>query len=164
MSILLQEYDNLLNPAFGAILLYSFADGFCEIEHKNIPLPLCYFPLPIVTIEQVADLIVRTNKSSGLRKFATKMSDEKMTDLLLSLQDRVQDFLELSHESIRLGSSAKLYSLDISEASLKLHDVSIPKDKIPISQKGLLDAAWRFGYWCSDLDLSDVCSTLRIRL
>jgi len=159
-SALDREFNNLLNPAFGAILLRAFIDGFCESDPKQVPLHYLFLPIPLVSLEEFADALVSTNKSSGFRKVVSKVD----SDLLYAIHYRVMDFRTLSLDAIKLGVSSKIILLDLETGNSLRPSKSLPSQILPISQKGILDASRKLGSWFSEMSTHEICTTLRVNL
>lgn len=153
-----REFNNLLNPAFGAFLLRAFMDGYCESEQKQVPLHHLFLPIPIVSLEEFADALVSTNKSSGFRKVVSKVDD----DLLYSIHYRVMDFRAVSFDAIKLAHFSKIILLDLETAAVLRPSKPIPSQILPTSQKGVLDASRKLGAWLSEMSTHEICTTLRV--
>lgn len=155
-STLDREFNNLLNPAFGAVVLRSFADGFCDSDPNEIPLHHLFLPIPLISLEEIADAIISTNRASGLRKAVSKLDD----DTLYALHYRVMDFRQLSFDAIKLAINSHLILLDV-DSGMFLHPNN-QTPKVPVSQKGTVDASRKLGTWFSDMSTHEICTTLRV--
>lgn len=160
-SILSQELNNILNPAFGAGILTSFAEGYSEGKPgEPIPIPLLFFPIPMITLKEVSDCINTTYKSSGIRKMTSKLQ----SNTLMSLHYRLLDFRDLTLDSLSLGQNARLLLIDYDQASVHWTQQKIPHRKLPVSQKGFFSASARLGFWFSELSVHEIATTLRVNL
>lgn len=155
-STLAKEFNNLLNPAFGSVVLRAFADGFSESEPKEIPLHHLFLPIPLISLEEVSDAILSTNRSSGLRKVISKLDD----DTLYALHYRCMDFRQLSFNAIKLAVNSHLLLLE-AESGMFLCPRSHGPE-VPISQKGIFDASRKLGIWFSEMSTHEICTTLRV--
>lgn len=157
-EVLGREFSNMLNPCFGAVLLHAFLEGFNAQQQLPASLFHLFLPVPIVTVDELADTFVRTNKSSGMRKAVEKL-DEGM---LLSLQVRVIEFRQISFDSIRMAIGSRLILLDAESAAVHRPTSRLPEQVVPISAKTAVDASKKLGFWCSQMNLQEVSTVLRI--
>ncbi|TKB82884.1 MAG: hypothetical protein E8D44_10315 [Nitrospira sp.] len=167
MNVLADEVRLVQNPALGAVLLWRFVSGYWEghQQRSSTPLPLCFLVLPIVLHEQTAVFVKSTHKTSGLRAFATKFGESKISkqDLLLAIHERAKAFRELTLESLQLALSAKLVHLDLNGEIFPLSRTR-PQVGVPDTVKPLLKESEKLGYWFSQLTLHEIASILKVRL
>jgi hypothetical protein len=72
MGTLSKEFENVQNPALGAYIIWNFARGYYEYNSSFIPFQLLFIILPIIFRADLVDIIISTQKQSGLRYFADK--------------------------------------------------------------------------------------------
>lgn len=159
-STLDREFNNLLNPAFGAVILRAFIDGFCDSEPREIPFHYLFLPIPLVSLEEIADVIVSTHKSSGFRKVVSKVDN----DTLYALHYRIMDFRPISFQAIKLALSSNIILLDIETGNLLRPSNHLPTQLLVASQKGTIDASRKLGSWFSEISTHEICTTLRVNL
>lgn len=166
MTTLSQETDNVQNPALGAALLWRFACGYIE-GHRTAdtaPLPLFFLVLPVLLHQATAQFVKGTQKSSGLRAFATKFSEPKSSkqDVLLAIHDRMVRLRNLSLDSLRVALSTRLVHLDVTGHVLPLSRTRAVAG-VPDDARQLMRDAEKLGVWCAQLTLHEVASTLKVR-
>lgn len=102
MPILDTEVRNVQNPAFGAVILAAFAQGFydADVAKAGVPLPYLFLVLPIVLHSDIYRLLAGTKPS--LRHMAEKFVSAEYagTDLLLSLNNSALRLRKLTAESL----------------------------------------------------------------
>lgn len=167
MNVLADEVRLVQNPALGAVLLWRFVSGYWEghQQHSPTPLPLFFLVLPIVLHEETAMFVKSTQKTSGLRAFATKFGEAKISkqDLLLAIHERAKAFRELTLESLRLALSTRLIHLDLNGEVFPLSRTR-PHVGVPQSVNPLLKESEKLGYWFSQLTLHEIAAILKVRL
>jgi hypothetical protein len=162
MSVLDQEVGLVQNPAYGALLLASFANGYTEShpEHNGVPLPYLFVALPLLLNRDFLDVIEGTRL--GLRKFAEKfMSGEQgTTDLLLSINKRAIESRPLTLESIEMMLLSGLGDLNPETGNVRPNRIvglggnrDLPKTA---------DLAHRLGGWFSELSLFEIGTILKV--
>lgn len=96
------EVRNVQNPAFGAMLLAAFVQGFYESDQskEGAPLPYLFLVLPIVLHADIYRLLSGTRPS--LRHMADKFfsAEHAGSDLLLSINRSAFRLRELTAESL----------------------------------------------------------------
>ncbi len=160
MTILNREVRAIQNPALGSVLIWRAASSY-QINHKTgsfMPLPLCFLVLPIVFHEETSALVTGTRMASGLRKLTAKFrsAEESKTDLLLAVGGRAVAMRTLTWESIRIGTTSNVLSLNTKSGSLmSLSDTPLVNG-VPQSIRPLLGSAEKLGTWFSGLTLYEI--------
>ena len=163
----MRSYDNevyyVQNPGLGAVIIWRFTIGYWDNSKNPVPFPLLFLVLPVIFREDFVDLIVKTRKSSGLIKFSQKIYDKKKIDELYELNNSMIKLRELTLDSIRIGTSYKLFSVEKEKAYL-YPNISINIDKQwSYETNRLLTASERFGIWSSELSIMEICALLKVR-
>lgn len=166
MATLARETKNVQNPALGAMLLWRFVTGFTQGSNvgAHAPLPLVYLVLPIIFRQDIAQLVSKTRKSSGLRAFVNKFNDTQTSknDLVTSIQPSAVKLRELTSRSLALAISASLLKIDPETSQVIRLSRTSPKAGIAESVKQLLTASEKLGYWCSQITLHEVSIILKV--
>ncbi|MBT9491829.1 MAG: hypothetical protein IV107_05675 [Paucibacter sp.] len=164
--MLAREANNVQNPALGAAIIWRFCCAYVA-EHPTgdpPPLPTLFLVLPVVLHQATVELLRRTWPSSGLRAFAAKFGDSKISkqDLLLQIHERSLRWRTLTLQSIELATAGRL---------IHLTDAG---DAVPLSRtkargmtdevKQLMADAEKLGAWCGQLTLHEITTTLKVRL
>jgi len=166
MAILSKEVRAIQNPALGSVLIWRTASAYQQ-THKSgsfLPLPLCFLVLPILFHEETSDLVAATRTASGLQKLTEKFrsAEESKTDLLLALGGRAVAMRPLTWESIRIGLSSNVVSLNVEGGSLmSLSDTPLVSG-VPQSIRPLLSNAEKLGTWFSRLTLYEIGLQLQV--
>ena len=102
MAKLDEEVRNVQNPAFGAVILAGFVQGFYDADQtkEGVPLPYLFLVLPIILHSDIYRLLSGTKPS--LRHMAEKFVSAEYagTDLLLSLNGSALRLRRLTAESL----------------------------------------------------------------
>lgn len=166
MPALSQEFRNVQNPALGAVLLWRFACGYINAHRTKepLPLPLLFMALPMLLNKQIEEFLTSTRTSSGLRAFATKFGESRLSkqDVLLSIHDRVMQNRAFTMDSLGVAVGTRLLSLTPSGGVIAL-TTSEAKSGVPNEVRTLMANAQKLGSWCSNLTLHEVSTTLKLR-
>lgn len=166
MAILDAEVLNVQNSALGATLVWRFACGYQEGSGSKepTPLPLLFLVLPINFHEETAQLIKSTYKSSGLRAFAAKFGESRVSknDLLLSIQNRALEMRSLSLDSIRMAISTSIISVQRETAKAFPLSITAPKTGIPKAVRHMMANSEKLGFWCGQVSLHEVSIILKV--
>lgn len=160
MAILCKEVRAIQNPGLGSVLIWRAASAYQQ-SHKTgsfLPLPLCFLVLPILFHEETFELVAATRTGSGLQKFTEKFksAEESKTDLLLALNGRAVAMRPLTWESILIGLSSNVVSLNVEGGSLmSLSDTRLVSG-VPQPIRPLLSNAEKIGTWFSGLSLYEI--------
>ncbi|RFF49767.1 three component ABC system middle component [Xanthomonas campestris] len=166
MTGLFREVQNIQNPALGAVLLWRFCCGYTKrhpIEDPP-PLPLLFMVLPVILHQATVELLRRTRTSSGLRTFAAKFGDSKVSkqDVLLQVQERCRRWRPLTLNSIELAAAGRLLKLTEDGNAIAL---STTKARgLPDDVNQLMSDAEKLGEWFGQLTLHEITTTMKVRL
>jgi len=165
VDALAREVRNIQNPALGAALIWRFVCGYVAGHRTKdpTPLPLLFVVLPIVLHEQTEHFVYSTQKSSGLRAFASKFgkSEHSKQDVLLGIHTRMMRLRSLSMDSLRLGLATRLIHLDKAWVIPLTQTPAIAG--IPRGVRTLLGSSEKLGDWCGHLTVHEVATTLKVR-
>jgi Family of unknown function (DUF6521) len=166
MTMLAREAQNVQNPALGAAILWRFCSGYITTHRAgDAPaLPIMFMVLPIVLHEATVELLRRTWPSSGLRAFAAKFGDTKVSkqDLLLQIHDRSLRWRTLTLQSIELAAAGRLIHLTETGEAMPLSKTKARG--LPDEVKQLMSDAEKLGAWCGQLTLHEIATILKVRL
>lgn len=166
MAVLNKEVRAIQNPALGCVLIWRAASSY-QKNHKTgsfMPLPLCFMVLPIVFHEETSALVTGTRTASGLRKLTEKFrsAEESKTDLLLAVGGRAVAMRTLTWESIRLGITSNVISLNTEGGSImSLSDTPLVSG-VPQPVRRLLGSAEKLGTWFSGLTLYEISLQMQV--
>lgn len=163
--MLAREANNVQNPALGAVLIWRFCCGYTKAHptEDTPPFPTLFLVLPIVLHQATVELLRRTRPTSGLRAFASKFGDTKLSkqDLLLQIHERSLRWRTLTLQSIELAAAGRLIYL-----TDKANAVPLSRTKargLPNEVKQLMTDAEKLGLWCGKLTLHEITTTLKVR-
>jgi len=166
MTILNREVQFVQNPALGAMLLWHFAIGYEEGSRVDsaTPIPLLFIVLPIAYHESAFRFVIKTNRSSGLRTFAAKFFESKVSanDELLTIHTRSLQMRNLTIQSLRLAIMSHLISLDYKAGIAIPLSSTPPRAGIPNSIRDMLKGSGKLGYWCAGVSLHEVSTILKV--
>ena len=164
MTAIESQYPNEIaavqNPALGAFAIWKFALTFHSRADEEPTLPLAFLVLPLVLHRPTRELILKTHKVSGMALFAGKLGECR--EDLLAVHDRALQLKALTLESIAMGERARLFALNLDDASIRAHslDSGMPSIEMPDGLKWLIPACERLGYWFAGLSDEQVARTL----
>ncbi|MGD0217193.1 MAG: three component ABC system middle component [Desulfobaccales bacterium] len=166
MTILNREVQFVQNPALGAMLLWHFAIGYEEGSRVNsaTPIPLLFIVLPIAYHEAAFQFARTTRRSSGLRAFAAKFFESKVSanDQLLTIHTRSLLMRNLTIQSIKLSIMSHLISIDYKAGVAIPLSSTPPKTGIPNSIRDMLKGTEKLGYWCAGVSLHEVSAIMKV--
>lgn len=166
MTALAREAQNVQNPALGAAIIWRFCCAY-SADHPggDAPvLPTLFLVLPIVLHQATVELLRGTRPSSGLRAFAAKFGDTRVSkqDLLLQIHERSLRWRTLTLQSIELAAAGRLIHLSESGEAIPLSKTKA--HGLPDEVKRLMSDAEKLGAWCGRLTLHEITTTLKVRL
>lgn len=149
------------NPAFCALVLRAFCDGFVSRAHHGVDYPLIFLPIPILLSGNISTSIRHTNKNTGFINWIAKNPH-----VLINFHSRLKNTMEFSRRAVLFGIQHNL--IWISEGIQILpSDVSLPRQlSWPVSdERGMiLVYAKRLGLWLGTLDsVQTVLATMGVR-
>ncbi len=162
MSVLDEEIKLVQNPAYGALILAGFVQGYTEghPESDGAPMEYLFVALPILLHKDTLDVIESTRL--GLRKFAEKFisGEQGRTDLLLSINKRSIDLRPLTLESIEMMLLSGLGHLNPETAKFRpLKIIGLDEHRgLPRS----VELARRLGAWFSELSFFEIGNILKV--
>jgi hypothetical protein len=114
--------------------------------------------------EDLAALLARTQRHTGLRGFVGKISDSKTskTDLLYAVQTRSQQYKRLTTESLDTAIGTRLISLDAQRGNVFPVTTTFPKFGLPETVRQSLRSSERLGLWFGEITIYEVGSILRV--
>lgn len=163
-----RELRTVQNPALAAMLLWRCASGYSATSDRAepIPLPLLFFVLPILLHRETAELVIATQKSSGLRKFVEKfqLASQSKTDLLLSIGPRAKAMRNLTLEG--LGIAVLCHVLAFEDNAARVYSLSDtpPITGIPQSIRTLLGSGEKLGSWFAQSSLYETAVLLQVSI
>lgn len=165
MGVLTAELELVQNPALAGVLLWRFCAGYATGSQvqRPTPLPLLFAVLPVVLFADSADLVLATNRTSGLRMFAAKFSDTQNSraDIALSIHDRALKARKLTLNGLRLATAKRLVTIQPDIAGVHSLVATEPSN-VPETTRRLMRAANRLGIWCGELTLHEVSAILKV--
>lgn len=147
------------NPAFGAIVLWKFGQGFqAEKIDALPPLNSFFLVLPIILHAETLEIVRSTYQSSGLAKFVSKVAENR--ERLYAIHERAVALRGLTLESVAAGISSQLLSVNYESAAVRANEL-----KLPMLAEGIkihLVGAERLGRWFSRLPQGQVFKLLQV--
>jgi hypothetical protein len=161
-SVRLNETAIIQNEALGAFALWTFGLSFFERDGYPVSLPIAFLVLPLVLHGPTLNLVLSTNKASGLHLFVGKLS-EKREDLL-AVHGRAIALRQLSLGSLMLGEQSGLLRIDPTTASLWSNGL-LEGQRAPILPeriRRIAPACERLGHWFAGFSDQQVAHALRV--
>jgi len=162
MASLDSEVRNVQNPAFGAVVLAAFLQGYYEADEtkQGVPLQYTFLVLPLVLHSDMYRMLSGTKL--GLRHMAEKFVSAEYagTDLLLSLSGSAVRLRKLTAESLAVALYTGLASMIPNKGRVvprKVRRFSTRPD-IPIEA----EASRKLGRWLAHLSAFEIGSILKV--
>ena len=166
MSKLVEEIREWNTPIVGAYLLWRFSKGFAD-KHPNSEAPVAilhFIASAILTSEVLACHISRRRKN--LEAYVRGFTDDKKTDVLACLQQRVVARREYTMAAIDIALSTGLLAWDVDSA--RLFPLSLTERrgvrKLSAVVQVYGEKAEILGEWFSEHDVSSIVSCLGVVL
>jgi len=167
MGEILEEVKLWNTPVLGAYLLYRFTIGY-QRNHPNAESPVAllhFIVLSILTSEKLKEPI--TNRRENLQSYIKSFEDNKVSDLLLSVHERVKDKLEYTWNSIDIGITTGLMYWDYENGTLHSKEIIMTSSrgtspKTIVKKDG--ERAEILGKWFSQHDISTISAYLKVIL
>lgn len=155
----LSPVEAVQNPAFGAFLLWQFGLGY---QRESIDRPpsfeLFFLVLPIILHARSLAHVKSTLVGSGLGKFVEKVSETR--EDLLAIHDRALAMRLLTLQSVGVGVTTQLLSVDYRSALVRSNDAKPPK--APERLKWHIAGAEKLGTWLARVPISQTFSILQV--
>jgi hypothetical protein len=158
----LTEIEIIQNPALGSYLLWVYGRAFQNDHETPSPVLLAFLVLPLLLHKPTVKLITSTYKRSGLSLFAGKFAENR--EDLLAVQARAAALRPLTLQSISIGASARLLTVNYETGALRANqlDDGLKAPSLPERLKALPAAAEKLGHWFATSGLHQVATTLRV--
>lgn len=150
------------NPAFGALLVYSFVEGFASSAGCGPELVLAFLPVPIAASTAAATTFSGTNVRTGLLEWLARSPE-----LLIELPDQIREAVPISRRALIFGLQRGVIGLDDDGriTSRRSQLMRAPRDPggAGVARKPFTVAA-RLGQWCGTIGpATSIFSCLGIR-
>lgn len=143
----------ITNPAFGSLVLRSFATGFCGRQPQGVEFPLLFLPLPIILSKSISSAFDGTNVRTGLLPWLARHPE-----VLVGFGDRVCNSREFSREAVAFG--LRYQALQVTDGGLTIpSSVGLRREPAyPASdERGrALALADRLGAWMSEVNSTKI--------
>ena len=163
-----REVRAVQNPALGAMLLWRCCVGYSSAHERAnpVPLPLLFLVLPMLLHKETAELLMSTQRASGLRKFVEKfqLAAQSKTDLLLAIGPRAQAMRKLTGDSLGLAVVSNLVTVDQDTGRVIAVSETPATAGIPLSIRPLLGAAEKLGTWFAQVSEYETALLLQVTL
>jgi hypothetical protein len=151
--------DLVQNPAFGALLFWSFGKGFQGERVGELPqLTQFFLVLPLILHGPTLREIKSTNLPSGLSKMVSKLSEHR--EKVIAIHDRSLALRNLTLQSIACALAAKLIQIDYDTALVRANEIKPPPP--PERLKFHIASAEKLGRWFSRLPQAQVFALLQV--
>ena len=165
MGILTEELLEWNSPSVGAYLLWRFTTGYSD-AHPNGDAPVALLHFLAAPILRSATLLGRvSNRRKSLQSFVRGFVDQKNTDLLVSMHDRVKENLPYTMAAIDIAVSHGLLAWEADSGKLHAHgDVGKPRRGNALKQSCDRDGkkAEILGSWFAEHDIPTVATHLKV--
>lgn len=95
------------NPAFCAIILRAFIEGFSKSNSNGLPFPLILLPIPAVLNSDVAQMFGKTNASTGLISWI-----DRNPEVTVGFGHRVRDTAQYSRAGLLFGARYGVFEIN----------------------------------------------------
>ncbi|QDU14015.1 hypothetical protein CA11_18190 [Gimesia maris] len=128
-------------------------------SERGVPFPQMFLVLPLVFHKKSASIIQAKQMTEG--SFYRALTDNRT--LIVGLQQRVQNYSDITMKALNLSFASKLLLLDKDSLEIAPGRKSLPAGTQENDVKIIIKASKRIGYWLAITDFSVVCKLLRIR-
>ncbi len=158
-----REASFVQNPALGAVLLWRFCTAYTAAHPSNESpvVQLNFLVLPILLHKETFEEIKATR--AGFHTFVDKFSrsENSKADVLLSIHDRVDQFRDLTLESLRLAVQCRLVTVIAATSKVVPLSSATPSGVKP-SVQTLIKNAEKLGEWCAPMTLFEIENILKV--
>lgn len=158
----LSEAVLIQNEALGAYAIWKFGLGFQELEGRAATLPLSFLVLPLTLHAPTLNLVLRTQKASGLHLFAGKLGEQR--ENLIAIHDRAIALRQCTLESLMRAEQSNLIRINSKTATLWAiglnDDMAVPLLPERIRRIGV--ACEKIGHWFASVSDQQIARTLRV--
>lgn len=167
MGQLIEEVKIWHTPLIGAFLLWRFTQGYTNAHpHGDAPIGILHFlAAGILTSEKLMKTV--SNKRANLQSYIRGFEDEKDSDILLTIQDRVKEKFRYTLDSIDIAVAEGLLVWDTNTGKIYAKTLT----KTPRRGNNLRDFHNRngakaevLGKWFSEHDIATISSYLKVVL
>lgn len=158
----LSEIEIIQNPALGSYLLWLYGREFQKDHDVPSPVLLSFLVLPLLLHRPTVTLITSTYKRSGLSLFASKFTETR--EDLLAVQGRAAALKPLTLQSLAIGASARLLTVNYEKAAMRANQLQdgVKAPGLPERLKHLPAVAEKLGHWFATSGPHQVATTLRV--
>lgn len=128
-------------------------------SERGIPFAHMFIVLPLAFHQQSASII--KNKTMKEGSFYRALADNRT--LMVGLQQRVQNYSDITMKALNLSFASKLLLLDKDSLEISPGRKTLPEGNPEQDVKTIINASKRIGYWLSVTDFSVLCNILRVR-
>ncbi len=127
---------------------------------------ILFLVLPMLLHKETAELVISTQRASGLRKFVEKfqIAANSKTDLLLAIGPRAIAMRALTSRSLALAVVSNLMAVDPATAKAIPMSQTPATAGIPSSVRPLLGAAEKLGAWFAQVSEYEIALLLQVTL
>jgi hypothetical protein len=167
MGLIVEEVKLWNTPLLGAYQMWMFTKGFCEHHATgDAPVGLMHFiASAVLTNSKLSERINR--RRDNLQSYIKSFEDNKESDLLLSIHERVKDKKQYTIESIDIAVSEGLLVWDAQSGKIYHKNVN-KKSARGKSIKGVAAESGKkaqiLGKWFSEHDINSVATYLGVLL
>ncbi len=132
------------NPAFCAIVLRSYIEGFTKTNSAGLPFPLILLPIPLVLTSDIAQAFNGTNVSTGLLPWLNRNPE-----VTIGFSKRVRDTATVSRAGLLFGARYGVFEINAA-GRIFLKPEGLVKNTTSIKRLYVAEAmklASRFGSW-----------------
>jgi hypothetical protein len=143
----LSESALVQNPSLGAYALWRFGLAYQARQGLQPIVPFAFVVLPLVLHTPTLEIVLATQKASGMALFAGKLGEKR--ENLMAVHDRARMLRRLTLESIIIGEQTRLLSIDPRHGTMRANalDDGIKIPILPERIKRLSPACEKLGHW-----------------
>lgn len=167
MGEILEEVKLFNTPALGAFLLWKFTEGYMNAhKHGDAPVAIHHFIASAILTNENLKVPI-TNKRENLQSYIRSFEDNKNSDLLLGIHERIKEKMSYTWAAIDIAVASGLLFWDLETG--KLYNKTLDKTPIrgnaprPIVKRDG-EKAEILGRWFSEHDLSTITAYLKVIL
>lgn len=146
----MESYDIFAetNPAFCAVTLFKFCDGYEKESGNAVDYPLIFLALPIILSSELNNNFQNTQVNTGLYRWV-----ERTPELLIGLSELVQETVDYTKSAIQFGVAKKVLGVNGQGQFFAITEgISIKPSELTPYTKMAFNNSFRFGQWLGQVD------------
>lgn len=137
------------NPAYCALVLHSFIQGFQRESSGGLEFPLAYLALPITMSSNYDSAFINTRVDTGFFTWV-----DRNPGIIVELSEVVSSTKEITKNAIKFGAAKRIIGVNSNGQLITDSDNLLAPKKAPKSSDlaKVTTKSYRFGQWLGQVD------------